>query len=93
MYNADKVQAPILLWTGDRDQNIDWEQTMEYFLSLKRSGKNAVAIFYPNESHGLQKTQNLLDLYTKVENWFDYFLKDKKDVDWINKQIRKDDKN
>ena len=89
VYNADKVQAPILLWTGDKDQNVNWEQTMEYFLSLKRSGKKSVAVFYPNESHGVYKIPNLLDLHVKVENWFDYFLKGEGDIPWIDKQMNK----
>lgn len=90
VYHADKVSAPILLWTGTKDKNINWEQTMEYFLSLKRSEKSAIALFYPEETHGLQKPKNQLDLYTRIEDWFDYFLK-QKEVEWISKGIKKKD--
>lgn len=92
VYRADQVKAPILLWTGSIDKNVDWKQTMEYFLSLKRSGKTAMAVFYPNEGHGLTKLPNLLDVSIKVEDWFDFFLKGKNAV-WIEKGIIKKDAN
>ncbi|MBT2623677.1 prolyl oligopeptidase family serine peptidase [Chryseobacterium sp. ISL-6] len=89
IYHADSVSAPILLWTGTKDQNINWEQTMQYFLSLKRSGKPSIALFYPEEGHGLRKTKNQLDLFIRVEDWFDYFLK-QKNTEWIRKGLEEE---
>ncbi|EFK33967.1 Prolyl tripeptidyl peptidase precursor [Chryseobacterium gleum] len=91
VYNADSVRAPILLWTGSNDQNIDWQQTIEYFLSLKRSGRTAFAIVYPNEGHGLANTKNLLDIAVRIEDWFDFYLKGDNSVDWIEKGLSKKD--
>jgi len=84
VYFSDQVSAPVLLWTGTKDQNINWEQTMEEFLSLQRSGKKAVALFYADETHGLSKIKNKIDLFTRVEDWFDHFLR-LREVEWIDK--------
>lgn len=84
VYYAEQVDKPILLWTGKEDQNIYWEQTMEYYLALRRNKKKVIALFYPNDGHSLQKTVNRVDLYTRIYDWLDFYLKDKKQ-DWIEK--------
>ncbi|WP_449397658.1 alpha/beta hydrolase family protein [Chryseobacterium wanjuense] len=37
VYHAEKVNVPILLWVGKKDENIDWQQTMEFYLALRRN--------------------------------------------------------
>lgn len=87
VYYADRLRVPILLWTGNNDKNVDWKQTMSYFLSLKRSGKSAIAVFYSGEAHGLVKKTNMLDIFLRIEDWFDYFLKGKSSG-WIDKLMK-----
>lgn len=88
---SEKVNAPILLWAGKKDQNIAWDQVMEFFIGLKRHQKNVIALFYPNQGHAPGSTSpEGKDLYQKYMEWWDYFLKDKKEVPWINKQMKKD---
>lgn len=84
VYHAEKVNAPVLLWAGMKDQNIYWEQTMEFYLGLKRNDKKVIALFYKDEAHGFQKPDSKLDIYTRVSEWIDYHLKGKKN-DWIDK--------
>lgn len=85
--NVDKVKAPILLWAGKKDQNIEWDQVMQFYIGLKRNMKDAVALFYPNEGHGLLNEEARFDLFFRIFDWFNFFLKDKYEVDWITKQI------
>ena len=80
-----KVNVPILLWAGMKDQNIYWEQTMEFYLGLQRNKKNVVALFYPYQAHGFQALGAKIDIYTKISDWFDHYLKDEKPADWIAK--------
>ena len=87
VYHAEKVSAPILLWAGKKDENIDWQQSMEFYLALRRNNKNVIALFYPDDDHSLQKIENRVDLYTRIYDWLDYLLKDKKDIPWIDKQM------
>lgn len=87
IYYAEQVNAPILLWAGMKDQNIYWEQTMEFYLGLKRNDKKVIALFYPDEAHGFQKLNSKLDIFTRVSEWIDYHLKGMK-TDWIDKMYQ-----
>lgn len=85
--NLEKVNAPILLWTGKQDENVPWDQTMEFFMGLRRHNKRVVALFYPNGRHALSAgSDEKKDLHRKVLEWWDYFLKNKKDIPWIDNQ-------
>lgn len=88
IYYVENVNAPILLCTGMKDENIEWDQTMEFYIGLKRNNKQVIALFYPNTGHGISVyNKEGKDLYIRILEWWDYFLQDKKDVDWINKQM------
>jgi dienelactone hydrolase len=90
IYNAEKVNAPILLWTGKQDQNVPWDQTTEFFMGLKRSEKLVIGLFYPEGRHAFAyNSAEKKDLYTKVIEWWDYFLKNKTNRPWISKQMKK----
>jgi len=86
--NVHKVGAPILLWTGMEDKRIVWDQTMEFYIGLKRNKKDVVALFYPGEAHVFtigSKAEK--DLALRIQDWWDYFLKDGKPADWIVKGV------
>lgn len=85
IHYVDRVNAPILLWTGKKDQNIYWEQTMEFYIGLKRNRKKVVALFYPKEGHSMYSQEACNDLSLRVLDWFDYYLKGKKGAEWIEK--------
>lgn len=90
IYYVDQVDAPILLWAGMKDQNIDWNQTMEFYIGLKRNRKKVISLFYPNEGHTIMDNRTSKDLCVRILDWFDYFLKGDKNVEWINNEIKKD---
>lgn len=88
---VDQVNKPMLLWTGKKDRRVPWERTMEFYIGLKRNSNFVVALFYPDAGHVLRNNSlEKKDLQTKVLQWWDYFLKDKKDIDWINQQLMRD---
>lgn len=89
--NVHNVNAPILLWTGEEDKRIVWDQTMEFYIGLKRNKKDVVALFYPGESHVFTTDSAAeKDLASKIQDWWDYFLKGKTNVSWINQQMKKE---
>jgi dienelactone hydrolase len=85
IHYVDQVNAPILLWEGMKDYNIYWEQTMEFYIGLKRNNKKVVALFYPEEGHVLNSEDACKDLDSRVLDWFNYFLKDDESEEWIKK--------
>lgn len=89
--SVENVNAPILLWAGKKDENVQWDQVMEFYVGLRRYEKQVIALFYPKGNHDfLHFPQEEKDRDRRILEWFDYFLKDNKDVPWINEQIKKD---
>ncbi len=85
---ADQVKAPMFLWSGEKDGNILPSQSLQFFTALMRYRKDVVAIIYADQGHGLSKGSLAhKDALEKSMEWWDYFLKGKKNVDWINKQM------
>lgn len=89
IYNAEKITAPVLLWSGKDDQNVPFTESVAFYLALKRNKKDVIALFYPDEQHNMINKNNQKDLLKRVEDWFGYFLKGL-EAGWISKEIKKD---
>lgn len=83
--NAEKINTPLLTWTGKNDQTVKPEQTMAFFVALRRLQKTHIMLQYPNEQHSLSSDIAQEDLSRKTIEWFDYYLKKEKPADWILK--------
>lgn len=88
LYSASQVKAPILLWSGLEDRNVDSEESRTFFNALRKYRKTVVALFYTDEAHTLSKYAAQKDYTLRMLDWYEYFLKDKKDIPWINKQMK-----
>lgn len=84
---VQNYQTPVLLWTGMQDYNSHWELTRHMYVALQRYRKSVIALFYKEEGHSLRKKKEQLDLTYRVLDWFDFYLKGKKEVEWISKGI------
>lgn len=90
IYKLPNVTNPILLWTGIEDTNVAPEQTMSYFLGLKRLRKEGILLSYPNEGHVLFNKDNKIDLTLKSWQWLDFYLKDRAPADWVIPMLTKE---
>ncbi|MGE8514439.1 MAG: alpha/beta hydrolase family protein [Chryseobacterium culicis] len=88
LYQASKVKAPILLWTGTADKNVDQEETRTLFNVLRKYKRPVIALFYEDEGHSLAKKDAQKDFSLRVLDWLDFFLQGKKEIPWINKQMK-----
>lgn len=75
VFFADKINTPMLIQFGDDDGAVPWEQGIEYYLALRRLGKDVVMLHYENEPHHLQRYANKLDYSIKMREFFDHYLK------------------
>ena len=91
VYHAEKVSAPVLLWTGTDDKNVTADHTMAFYNALRRNRKDVIALFYKGEGHSLQQECVQVDLTCRILDWFDYFLKDNAECEWISKGISRKD--
>ncbi len=81
------MKSPVLLWTGTGDKNVNPEQTRSFYNALRKYGKSVVALFYKDEQHSLMGYEQRKDLTIRMVEWFDYFLRCKKDFKWIDQQM------
>lgn len=74
-FNIDKINIPVMLVHGAKDQRVPIEQ-MEFLMSqMKKSGKKPELILVkPKEGHGFQIPENNVELYTKMLDFLDRHL-------------------
>lgn len=80
---TENIKTPFLSWTGDQDTNANWEQTVAFFLALRKLNKEHIMLLYRNEGHVMATQKNALDLTVKMNQWFDFYLKDIPPPAWI----------
>jgi dipeptidyl aminopeptidase/acylaminoacyl peptidase len=87
IFCADRVQTPLLMIHNDEDDAVPWYQGIEYFLALRRLGKEAYMFSYNGEKHGLRKRINQKDYTRRLQEFFDHFLKGAPAPEWMEKGI------
>lgn len=81
--HTDQNTTPLLLWSGKEDPVVSFRQSISYYMALRRLGATTVLLAYPNEKHNLSSAVAQTDLSRRIRQWFDYYLKDIKEVEWI----------
>jgi dipeptidyl aminopeptidase/acylaminoacyl peptidase len=87
VFKADRVQTPLMMIHNDADDAVPWYQGIEYYLALRRLGKEAYLFSYNGEPHGLRKRQNQKDYTMRLQQFFDHFLKGAPEPEWMVKGI------
>ena len=62
-------------------------QGIEFFLGLRRLGKEVYLLSYNGEPHGLRKRVDQKDYTRRMQQYFDHFLKGAPAPDWMEKGI------
>ncbi len=71
--HVQDVTTPILLLHGENDLRCPISQTEQFYVGLRRLGKTAVMVRYPEEYHGLRRPLHRIDRYRRMLAWFDYY--------------------
>jgi len=87
IFRVDRVETPLLMIHNDEDDAVPWYQGIEYFLALRRLGKEAYLFSYNGEKHGLRKRINQKDYTRRMQEFFDHFLKGAPAPEWMEKGI------
>ncbi len=83
LFFTDKVNTPVLILHNDKDGAVPWYQGIEYFVALRRLGKPAWLLNYNDEPHWPVKRQNRKDFQKRMQQFFDYYLKDDPLPKWM----------
>ena len=84
---ADRVQTPVMLLHNDADDAVPWYQGVEFYLALRRLGKEVYLFVYNGEPHGLRRRPNQKDYTIRLEEYFDHYLKGAPAPQWMEKGV------
>jgi dipeptidyl aminopeptidase/acylaminoacyl peptidase len=87
IFMADRVQTPLMILHNDQDDAVPWYQGIEYYLALRRLGKEVYMFTYNGEPHGIRRRPNQKDYTVRLQQYFDHFLKGAPEPDWMKKGI------
>ena len=76
------METPLILMHGDEDDAVPWYQSIELYLALRRTGKQAVFLQYRGEPHHPREYGNKLDYSIRMKAFFDHFLKGTEAPEW-----------
>jgi dipeptidyl aminopeptidase/acylaminoacyl peptidase len=84
---ADHIQTPVMIIANDGDTAVPWYQGIEFYLALRRLGKEVYLFDYNGEPHGLQKRPNQKDYTIRLQQYFDHYLKGAPAPEWMVKGV------
>ena len=84
---ADRVQTPVLILQNDGDDAVPWYQGIEFFLALRRLGKEVYLINYNGQPHGIRNRADQKDYAIRMQQYFDHYLKGAPAPDWMEKGV------
>jgi dipeptidyl aminopeptidase/acylaminoacyl peptidase len=73
VFYANRITAPLLIIAGDLD-SLD-TQSEEMYTALQRQGKRAEFVRYLGEEHVLKSPANILDMWQRIFDWLDTYVK------------------
>lgn len=76
LFNADKINTPLLLLHGNADTNVPVGESIQMFLALKLLGKTVEFVEVDGENHGVADYKKRLEWQNTIFAWFAKWLKD-----------------
>jgi dipeptidyl aminopeptidase/acylaminoacyl peptidase len=87
LFFTDRVQTPVLIMANDADGAVPWYQGIEWFVALRRFGKEAYLLNYNNDGHNPRKRANQKDVDRRMQEFFGHHLKGDPMPDWMRRGV------
>jgi dipeptidyl aminopeptidase/acylaminoacyl peptidase len=84
---ADRVETPVMILQNDGDDAVPWYQGVEFFLALRRLGKEVYLFNYNGQPHGIRNRADQKDYAIRLQQYFDHYLKGAATPDWMEKGV------
>jgi len=79
----DQITTPVVLMANKKDDDVPFEQGVEFFTGLRRLGKKAWMLQYDNGGHQVFDSKDQKDLTIRIAQFFGYFLKNELPGKWM----------
>ncbi|MCF8365142.1 MAG: S9 family peptidase [Bacteroidales bacterium] len=76
LFNADKINTPLLLLHGDADTNVPPGESIQLYTALKLLGKPVELIEIKGQNHQIVDYKKRIEWQNTIFAWFDKWLKD-----------------
>lgn len=86
LLRADQVTTPLLMMNNRNDGIIPFSDALGFFTALRRLGKKAWMLSYPEGSHGVTG-KDADDFSKRMMQFFDHYLKDRPAPVWMTRGV------
>jgi hypothetical protein len=83
LFHLKSVTTPLFIMNNDADDAVPWYQGIEYFITMRRLGKEVYFIDYNNDVHNPASRANQKDIAMRMQQFFDNKLKGAPAPDWM----------
>ncbi|HAF30974.1 MAG TPA: peptidase S9 [Bacteroidales bacterium] len=87
IFTADKIETPMLIMHNEDDGAVPFSQGIEFFIALRRMGKQAWLLNYNEADHWPTKIHDKYDFQIRMAQFFDHYLKDAPMPLWMQEGI------
>lgn len=87
LFYLDRVTTPVLFMANDADGAVPWYQGIEYFVAMRRLGKEAYMLNYNGDAHNPRKYANQKDIDRRMQEFFAHHLLGQPKPDWMERGI------
>jgi len=84
IYHAGHIKSPLLSWCGEDDSQVDPSQSFEFYLALRRLGKEHSLLVFPGQQHVLTDNAKQELLTRSIEGWFGHYLRGEPKPQWLS---------
>jgi dipeptidyl aminopeptidase/acylaminoacyl peptidase len=87
IFQANKLTTPLLMMHNKGDGNVAYQQSLDFFISLRRLGKRAWMLEYDNGDHSVDRGVDAEDFHRRIMQFFDHYLKGAPAPIWMTRGI------
>ena len=87
LFHLDRVTTPVLFMANDADGAVPWYQGIEFFVAMRRLGKEAYMVNYNGDAHNPRKYANQKDIDRRMQEFFGVKLLGAPEPEWMKRGI------
>ncbi len=87
LFYLDRVTTPVLTMHNDSDGAVPWYQGIEFFIAMRRLGKEAYLVNYNGDEHNPRVYPNQKDIDRRMQEFFAAKLQGAPEPDWMKHGI------